>query len=103
MLDHHKTAAEHLAGAAAPQLKITLDMERSGATIARDHFAPPGLTDAQKARMPPPCLNIRRHIMRGGQQSCSASPAGLAYSQHSVVLMQTGQNRPSKTCAAFPK
>ena len=50
MLDHHKTAAENLAGAAAPNLEVTLDMDRSGATIARDHFAPRGLTDAQQAR-----------------------------------------------------
>ena len=53
VLDHHKTAAENLAGAAAPNLEITLDMERSGATIARDHFAPPGLTHAQQARFQP--------------------------------------------------
>ena len=52
VLDHHKTAAENLAGAAAPNLEVTLDMERSGAIIARDHFAPHGLTDAQQAWAP---------------------------------------------------
>ena len=51
MLDHHKTAAESLAGVTATNLEVTLDMGRSGATIARDHFAPPGLSDTQQARV----------------------------------------------------
>ena len=43
ILDHHKTAAEELAAmdAAAPRpanLEVVMDMERSGATIARDYF-----------------------------------------------------------------
>ncbi len=43
VLDHHKTAAEqlsHAAVSATPNLDVTFDMERSGATIARDHFQP---------------------------------------------------------------
>ena len=50
MLDHHKTAATHLGAGteAVPNLEVTLDMGRSGATIARDYFAPAGLTPAQQ-------------------------------------------------------
>ncbi len=70
MLDHHKTAAENLAGAAAPNLEVTLDMDRSGATIARDHFAPHGLTDAQQARLP-----LHGHARRqGGLTAHAACP-----------------------------
>lgn len=49
LLDHHKTALEDVAamGADAPvNLAATLDVGRSGATIARDHF---GLTHAALA------------------------------------------------------
>ena len=41
LLDHHKSAAEQLRGAALPHnLHITLDQSRSGAKIALDHFQP---------------------------------------------------------------
>ena len=44
ILDHHKTAAEELASKEAevkamPNLFLNIDMDRSGATIARDYFA----------------------------------------------------------------
>ena len=44
ILDHHKTAAEELAAKSAEvkamrNLILNIDMERSGATIARDYFA----------------------------------------------------------------
>ena len=47
VLDHHKTAAEHLTGPDVDlpsNLEVHLDMERSGATIALDYFKPEGLT-----------------------------------------------------------
>lgn len=47
VLDHHKTAAEHLTGPdiiLPPNLEVHLDMERSGAIIALDYFKPAGLT-----------------------------------------------------------
>lgn len=42
VLDHHKTAMEDIGPAERrpANLKVTFDMERSGATIARDHFQP---------------------------------------------------------------
>ena len=41
LLDHHKTAAEQLRGAALPRnLHVTLDQSRSGAQIALEHFQP---------------------------------------------------------------
>jgi hypothetical protein len=42
ILDHHKTAAEHLSDPTTlpTNLHVTLDMGRSGAVIARDFFAP---------------------------------------------------------------
>ena len=50
VLDHHKTAAEHLGPStgAHPNLEVNLDMGRSGATIARDYFSPLGLTPSQQ-------------------------------------------------------
>ena len=47
VLDHHKTAMEDLGPAEArpSNLRVTFDMGRSGASIARDHFAP-RMTDA---------------------------------------------------------
>ena len=50
VLDHHKTAAEHLGTSAGgvPNLEVNLDMGRSGATIARDYFSPLGLTPVQQ-------------------------------------------------------
>ena len=40
VLDHHKTAQETLVGRSdlPSNLEVTIDMKRSGATIARDHF-----------------------------------------------------------------
>ena len=40
VLDHHKTAQETLVGrdSLPENLSVHIDMERSGATIARDHF-----------------------------------------------------------------
>lgn len=39
ILDHHKTAAEWLAAASLPDnVQVVMDMDRSGATIARDHY-----------------------------------------------------------------
>jgi hypothetical protein len=41
VLDHHKTAAQQLgasAGTHPPNLHVCLDMQRSGAAIARDFF-----------------------------------------------------------------
>lgn len=48
VLDHHKTARDALPSEAdwPPTLEATLDMNRSGAGIARDHFDPP-LTPSQ--------------------------------------------------------
>ena len=48
LLDHHKSAAEQLQGAALPRnLHITLDQRRSGAQIALEHFQPQvGHTDS---------------------------------------------------------
>lgn len=42
ILDHHKTAMEDIGPTERrpANLKVTFDMERSGATIARDHFRP---------------------------------------------------------------
>ncbi len=41
LLDHHKTAAEHLEGADLPgNLHIGIDQRRSGAVLALDHFQP---------------------------------------------------------------
>ncbi|WP_338086916.1 phosphohydrolase [Magnetospirillum aberrantis] len=45
VLDHHKTAAEELDGLAAPQenpiaVIVTIDMEKSGAVLAWEHFHP---------------------------------------------------------------
>lgn len=41
LLDHHKSAAEQLQGAALPRnLHVTLDQSRSGAQIALEHFQP---------------------------------------------------------------
>ncbi|CAG9461374.1 unnamed protein product [Pedinophyceae sp. YPF-701] len=42
VLDHHKTALEALGDPASrpENMEVTFDMDRSGATIARDHFAP---------------------------------------------------------------
>jgi hypothetical protein len=47
VLDHHKTAAAQLADSAShpPNLHVHLDMQCSGAAIARDYFAPPGLSE----------------------------------------------------------
>lgn len=47
VLDHHKTAAAQLADTAShpPNLHVHMDMGRSGATIARDFFAPPGMSE----------------------------------------------------------
>lgn len=47
VLDHHKTAAAQLADTAShpPNLHVHMDMGRSGATIARDFFAPPGISE----------------------------------------------------------
>lgn len=41
VLDHHKTAQESLVGRSdlPPNLSVNIDMDRSGATIARDWFA----------------------------------------------------------------
>ena len=46
VLDHHKTAMEDLMGPEAlaarpPNLDVTFDMNRCGASIARDYFRPP--------------------------------------------------------------
>lgn len=38
ILDHHKTAAEDLLGFAHPRVRVTFDMERSGAGISWDTF-----------------------------------------------------------------
>ncbi len=50
ILDHHKTAAEHLTGSAAASLPsnlhVVFDMSRSGATLALDYFKPKGLSAA---------------------------------------------------------
>lgn len=41
LLDHHKSAAEQLRGAALPRnLHVTMDQSRSGAKIALEHFQP---------------------------------------------------------------
>ena len=50
VLDHHKTAAEHLGAStgAVPNLEVNLDMGRSGATIACNYFSPLGLTLEQQ-------------------------------------------------------
>lgn len=47
VLDHHKTAAAQLADTSShpPNLHVHLDMQRSGAVIARDWFQPEGLDD----------------------------------------------------------
>jgi hypothetical protein len=47
VLDHHKTAAAQLADSSShPQnLHVHLDMQRSGAAIARDFFSPPGMSE----------------------------------------------------------
>lgn len=44
-LDHHKTAAEQLSDTSShpPSLHVHLDMQRSGAMIAKDWFQPEGL------------------------------------------------------------
>lgn len=49
VLDHHKTAAEDCAGVAesVPNLHLTIDMGRSGAGIARDHFAVKGILESK--------------------------------------------------------
>jgi oligoribonuclease NrnB/cAMP/cGMP phosphodiesterase (DHH superfamily) len=46
VLDHHKTALEHLSdlGSLPGNVHLLLDMGRSGATLARDFFQP-RLTD----------------------------------------------------------
>jgi len=48
ILDHHKTAAEHLTGPAAASLPANLhvvfDMNRSGAILALDYFKPKGVS-----------------------------------------------------------
>jgi hypothetical protein len=40
VLDHHKTSFESLSGRTdlAENLEVHIDMQRSGATLARDHF-----------------------------------------------------------------
>eukprot|EP00879_Flechtneria_rotunda_P028747 GHRR01030965.1.p1 GENE.GHRR01030965.1~~GHRR01030965.1.p1 ORF type:complete len:305 (+),score=111.17 GHRR01030965.1:144-1058(+) len=47
VLDHHKSAAESLADTSSHprNLHVLMDMNRSGATIARDFFNPPGLSN----------------------------------------------------------
>jgi oligoribonuclease NrnB/cAMP/cGMP phosphodiesterase (DHH superfamily) len=47
VLDHHKTAAAQLADSSShpPNLHVHLDMQRSGAAIARDFFSPPGMSE----------------------------------------------------------
>jgi oligoribonuclease NrnB/cAMP/cGMP phosphodiesterase (DHH superfamily) len=40
ILDHHKTAEADLDGLEDPKLTLVFDMQRSGATIAWDHFHP---------------------------------------------------------------
>ncbi|KAF6255301.1 hypothetical protein COO60DRAFT_230915 [Scenedesmus sp. NREL 46B-D3] len=47
VLDHHKTAAAQLADTSShpPNLHVHLDMQRSGAAIARDFFSPPGMSE----------------------------------------------------------
>lgn len=50
VLDHHKTAAAELCTPSTPlppNLEVTFDMDRSGATIALDYFKPQQLTDDQ--------------------------------------------------------
>lgn len=46
VLDHHKTSAQRLADTTShpPNLHVQLDMQRSGAAIARDFFNPPGIS-----------------------------------------------------------
>ena len=85
MLDHHKTAAENLAGAAAPNLVVTVDMDRSGATIARDHFAPHGLTGAQQAR-PPLRLCARQP---GGSGPMQLNPNLLPHVPDQIATMSS--------------
>jgi oligoribonuclease NrnB/cAMP/cGMP phosphodiesterase (DHH superfamily) len=61
ILDHHKTAAEHLTGpAAAPlpaNLHVVFDMNRSGAMLALDYFKPEGLS--------PENIDFFKHIEDG--------------------------------------
>jgi oligoribonuclease NrnB/cAMP/cGMP phosphodiesterase (DHH superfamily) len=47
LLDHHKTAAAQLADTSShpPNLHVHLDMQRSGAAMARDFFSPPGMSE----------------------------------------------------------
>ncbi len=40
LLDHHKTALENLQSLKHPKLRMTLDMERSGAVLSWEHFFP---------------------------------------------------------------
>jgi oligoribonuclease NrnB/cAMP/cGMP phosphodiesterase (DHH superfamily) len=55
VLDHHKTAFEMFERPAVGNVSfdignctVHLDMDRSGATLALDHWKPRGLTDAQQ-------------------------------------------------------
>lgn len=84
VLDHHVTARDDLAGLDAPGLRVTFDMERSGATLAWQHFhdgAPCWLVDYAEDR------DLWRHwLPRSKEVNAYLSAAPRTFSAYSAAF-----------------
>ena len=103
LLDHHKTAAEDVAALRAalpPNLEVHFDMERSGATLARDHFglAAPGAPLAASCGGPAAAAALLRllelvedhDLWRHAHADSTALAAGLAAAALDMDLAANG-------------
>lgn len=109
MLDHHKTAFEMFDRPAVGNVSfdidncwVNLDMDRSGATLALDHWQPRSLTDGQRQMfLYIEDADLWRWKLRESRQFHAGVQDALSLCQlHAAVCMQHAQALCSWTCTA---